>query len=365
MKLDEYKAKREELLAKAHECKDSCDTENMTAIMDQIESLDNEFYAAAVEAANNKALSGEPGIVNIKNMSQPITGGKVVEKMENTIVAEFTADSKEYRAAWLKNLQGKNMSAEDMRAFAVAGSPVPTMTVNAIMDVVRQHAWLMERSTTIYANSKLTYYIEGTTAEAKDHTENAAITPDVDTLVKIDLTPAEICKMVQVSDSASQMSIDVFEGWLADHLGKAIARTINKKIISAAETAAAKVSGAISATTVQTLLGNVKGDDIALVCNNKTLYTKLLPIQDDSKNALVRFDGGLATIYGRAVLLDDNMADNKLLAGDWSKMVCAIAEDINVKRAYDIDTNSYKFLGVSVFDCKVGINAAFSEIAGE
>ena len=57
------------------------------------------------------------------------------------------------------------------------------------------------------------------------------------------------------------------------------------------------------------------------------------------------------------------MADDTVLAGDMRKVIGAMAEDINVREAYDIDTNSNKYLGAAVFDVKVGVAAAFAKIA--
>ena len=284
---------------------------------------------------------------------------KAKEQEERT----FGIDTKEYRDAYLKKLQGKELTEMEQRAFTVASGATATITANRIMDVVRDHAWLLERCTTIYANGKIEYYIEGTNNEAEDHTENATITPAADTLTKITLSPAEITKMIQVSAASSALSIDAFEGWLADQLGKAIARKINSKIITAMMGAATSAGTTITKDDVLALLGTVKGEDIAIVCNNKTLFTKLAALQDNGKSALVRFDGGKATIYGREVLLDDNMADDTVLCGDMSKFVCAVAEDINVIRQYDIDTNSTKYLGVTVFDGKVGLSAGFAKLA--
>ena len=276
---------------------------------------------------------------------------------------EYGVDSDEYRSLWLRRLQGAKLSDVEERAYTNANGAIATMTANAIMEVVRDHAPLLARMTVIYSATNLTYYVEGTNNEAQDHTENAAITAANDTLDKIQLTPAEIVKLIQVSESARIMSVNAFESWLAKTLGEAIARKINSKIITALLAAASSAGTSIDATTVQALLGSVKGNDVAIVCNRKTLFTKLLPLQDDSKSSIVRFAGGVATVYGVEVLLDDNVAANTVAAGDLSKMIAAMAEDITVRQDYDIDTNSIKYLGVSVFDVKVGLASAFAKIA--
>ena len=74
----------------------------------------------------------------------------------------FGVDTEEYRTAWLKHLQGKELSAVEQRAFTVANGAVSKLVVNDIMTVVRDHAPLMERITMVYSASKITYYVEGT-----------------------------------------------------------------------------------------------------------------------------------------------------------------------------------------------------------
>lgn len=294
------------------------------------------------------------------------TAGQVVRSFgQPGEEAVFGVDSEEYRTAWLKNLQGKDLTAAEQRAFTAANGAISQLVVNDIMTVVRDHAPLMERITVIPSASKITYYIEGTTDEAQDHTENEEITPAGDTLTKVTLDPQEIVKMVQVSDSARRMSIPVFNTWLTDALGKAVARSINKKIITAIAGAASSAGTSIDAAGIQALLGSVKGESVALLVNRKTLYTKLLPLQDNSKSSIVKFDGsyGSARVYGVEVLVDDHVADDTVLAGDMPKTVGALGENVDVREAYHIDTNSYKYLGVAMFDVKVGLSAAFAKLA--
>lgn len=291
----------------------------------------------------------------------------VVRKFSTPVPSEepFALDSEEYRTAWLKHLQGNDLTAAEQRAYTAANGAISKLVVNDIISVVRDHAPLMERITMVYSASKITYYVEGTNEAATDHTENAEITPAGDTMTPVELSPAEIVKLVQVSDAAQQMSIPVFNSWLARMLGEAIARKINEKIVAAITAAATSAGTSVGAATVQALLGSVKGESVAILCNRKTLYTQLLPLQDNSKSSIVKFEGtyNTARVYGVEVLVDDNVADGTVLAGDMAKAVGAMGEDITVRQAYDIDTNSHKYLGVAMFDTKIAIDSAFAKIA--
>lgn len=332
---------------------------NIDALTEEVRRLKNELQQINAAAEKRKKLR--------EDVSSGL--GTVIRtfKPNGSEDMPFAIDSEEYRTAWLKHMQGRDLSAVEQRAFTVANGAISQLVVNDIMTIVRDHAPLMERITMVYSASTITYYVEGTINPAKDHTENAAITPDNDSLNKVTLTPAEITKMVQVSDAARQMSVPAFNTWLTNMLGEAIARFINSKIIDAISTAAASAGSTITAADVQALLGTVKGEKVAVICNRKTLYTKLLPLQDNAANNLVTFAGtyGSARLYGYDILVDDNVAENTVLAGDMSKVIGAMGEDINVREGYDIDTNSYKYLGVAVFAVAVGVNAAFAKITSE
>ena len=79
--------------------------------------------------------------------------------------------------------------------------------INDILTAVEDAAPLLSKVTVVYSAAQIKYYIEGTVADAADHTENAAITAAADTLTAVTLTPAEIVKLIQVSEAAKMMSV--------------------------------------------------------------------------------------------------------------------------------------------------------------
>lgn len=342
----------------------------LAKIRKELDSPDADIDALTEEVRSLKAELNQlnEAAEKRRKLREAVSGGagEMVRSFhpDNGEDTPFAVDSEEYRTAWLKHMQGRELNAAEQRAFTVANGAISQLVVNDIMTVVRDHAPLMERITMVYSASKITYYVEGTINPAQAHTENATITPDADTLTPVELTPTEITKMVQVSESARQMSIPVFNSWLTTMLGEAIARYINSQIITAISGAATSAGTTIDTAGVQALLAAVKGEDVAVLCNRKTLYTLLLPLQDNSKNNIVTFTGtyGSARIYGYDVLVDDNVADDTVLAGDMPKAIGAMGEDITVREGYDINTNSYKYLGVAMFDVEIGVTSAFASL---
>ena len=65
---------------------------------------------------------------------------------------------------------------------------------------------------------------------------------------------------------------------------------------------------------------------------------------------------------GYPVLLSDYVADHEAFLGDFKKVCANLAENIGVKSAYDIDTNSYKYSGIAIFDCAPAIGEAIVKL---
>ena len=97
--------------------------------------------------------------------------------------------------------------------------------------------------------------------------------------------------------------------------------------------------------------------------SRNTLYTKVLGLQDKAKNDLVVFENGTYKLLGVAIEPTESVAG--ILLCDPRKFVGNLAEQINVKSAYDINTNSYKYLGVALYDGKAAIGEAFQKLIVE
>ena len=96
--------------------------------------------------------------------------------------------------------------------------------------------------------------------------------------------------------------------------------------------------------------------------NKKTLFTDFMPLQDNSKNHIVTVQNNAYFVYGYPVLLSDYVADHEAFLGDFKKVCANLAENIGVKSAYAIDTNSYKYSGIAIFDCAPAIGEAIVKL---
>lgn len=293
----------------------------------------------------------------------------------------------EYRSAWLKNLRRLPLTDAEKRAYANASGTgaevVPTQTANEIISKVKKLAPMLNEVTLLHVKGAVKFAVEGTNNDAAIHKENAAITAAADTLTTVTLTGYEIIKLVQISDTVMTMSIAAFESWIVDMLAEAIARkaedffingtgSSQPKGIDKANTWGAENSvtvtkaGSLTAANVQTLIGLLNAGydrNAKFAMSKKTLFTDFMPLQDNSKNHIVTVQGNNYFVYGYPVLLSDYVKEHEAFLGDFKKVCANLAENINVKNAYDIDTNSYKYSGIAIFDCTPAIGEAFVKLA--
>lgn len=295
---------------------------------------------------------------------------------EQRAAASFSADSAEYRSAWLKHLRNNDMTTIEQRAFTTvansAGAVVPTETANSIVAKVNQYAPLLGKINLLHVPGMVKFAVEKTVNKAQYHAQNAKVNPSDDALAEITLSGFEITKMVQISKSVMQMSVSAFETWLVDRLARSIAELVSETILTGTgssqgtgiekaatwgETNSVEVASAAALTPqdVLALIALLPGSYDAraeFVMSKKTLFTDFMPLQDKKKNDIVTVQGNAYYIYGYPVTLDERVPLHEAYLADLYTVIGNMPEDITITSGFDLDTNSYKFLGCAMFDCK-------------
>lgn len=296
----------------------------------------------------------------------------------------YTLDSPEYRTAWIKSLRNNAyvgtvdpLTDAEQRAFTTvagsAGAAIPTQTANTILEKVTQHAPLLSKINLLRVPGMVTFAVEDTVNAAAYHTENDTISASNDKLKSITLSAYEITKLIPISKSVKLMSIPAFETWLVDSLARSIADKISETILLGTgstqgtgidkaatwdqSTNSVQIGSAASLTTadVLKLISLLPGGYDAraeFIMSKQTLFNDFMPLQDKSKNDIVVMSGGSYYIYGYPVQLDQRVKAHEAYLGDLYTVIGNMPEDVTVTSAFDIDTNSYKFLGCAMFDCK-------------
>lgn len=376
MTKEKYLKDRQALITEAETLVNEGKIEESKKKRAEIEKLDADFEAAATEAANIRALS------DAAPASAP-AGLPVVENSPQAVDADV------YKTAWLKNLLGREMTAEEEEtltsitsASTSAGAAIPAPMQDEILTKLKQQAPMLEEITLLHVEGYVKYAVEGVVADATIHDEGAAITPDADTLVEVTLGGYEIVKQVQISETVKTMAIPAFERWLVDMLVEKIAKAITGYIITgtgssqpqgidkvatwgATNSVTVAKAASTTAANVRALIGLLPGGydaNAKFLMSKRTLFTEFMPLQDNSKNSIVTSEGKNYFVYGYPVILDERVTLGEAYLGDIKTIVGNLPQSIQVKGGYDVGTNSYKFNGVAMFDSKAPITDAFVKL---
>lgn len=380
MRIKEIEARLAAIKKEIEERGDAMKAEEIDALEKETKELTEE-RAGLIAAAEKRN-----GILDNIAKGGGVSVRSFGKKEEDNTDPDDPFGTPEYRSAWLKNLRRLPLTDAEKRAYANASGTgaevVPTQTANEIISKVKKLAPMLNEVTLLHVKGAVKFVVEGTNNDAAIHTENAAITPAADTLTTVTLSGYEIVKLVQISDTVMTMSIAAFESWIVDMLAEAIARKVEDFFINGTGTSQPKgidkantwgatnsvtvgASASLTAANVQTLIGLLNAGydrNAKFVMSKRTLFTDFMPLQDTSKNHIVTVQGNSYFVYGYPVLLSDYVKEHEAFLGDFKKVCANLAENIGVKSAYDIDTNSYKYSGIAIFDCAPAIGEAIVKL---
>jgi HK97 family phage major capsid protein len=358
------------------------DGANLDTLTTETDALIEERKGIIAGIEKRKAL--------IANISDGTVGTVVKTFQEEVKVEErnknFSIESAEYRSAFMNHLRGIELTEVEKRAFTTvtgsAAAVIPTATQNAIIEVVKQQAPLLQEIYLMNVPGGVEIPVEDVVDEATKHAENATITAAGDTLKVINLFGYEVTKLLHISKSVMKMSVSAFETWLSNNLGKSLASQISKSIIYGSGTGEATgvdtitwgATNSITIAKTSSMIAQNVMDVIALLpggydanakflMSKKTLIQDFLPLQDKSKNDLVTQEGKAYFILGYPVMLDERVTLHEAYLGDFfAGYYGNMPEEANVDGGFVRASNNYEYLGATMFDGKPAITTAFVKI---
>ena len=358
--------------------------EDLEKMEEEVRSLQAErtsILNAATKRASLEKSIAEGRTIGVDVTPDLLNGGKK-EMQERT----YGVNSAEYRAAWLKDIRGMEMTDIEKRALTTAansaGAAVPTTTVNKIIDKVKEFCPILNKIDLLHATGGITVPAEGTTIDAKKHAEGATISADADTLTKVVLAGYEITKLVTVSKSVVTMSIDKFENWLVNKIARKVSEKIDNLIFNGSgsgeatgvntitwnESNSVTVAKTASLTeaNVTKVVGLMNGGyfaDAEWYMSSTTFFADFHPLMNNSKNNIVTESNGVYRIMGKPVNFDETIAASEAILGDFFRgYVGNMAEDVNVTSQFVTRENAFDFLGCAIFDGKPQAIEAFVKI---
>lgn len=280
----------------------------------------------------------------------------------------------EIRNAWLKDLMGKELSAEERTAMT-ATATIPTVTMNKVMAALEENELLKHVDLT-RVKGYLTIPAESSAAAAS---WSATSTDSEDVVGPCSLNAYQLIKTVEVPAGVNAMSVDAFEEYLIKRLVNKIEVALQTAVIAGSGSAQATgiVTTVSTATGTFTKAGVTKGDLLKIMGSLPTeyhngavwimpasvFYGEVMNITNSVDFASVNAGFG-RTLFGHPVVLDGaakvSNTDN-ILFGDAKRYHLNLAEDIRVDKDLSVGfrSNSAVYRAVCLADGKLDNAAAF------
>ena len=331
-------AKRAELLAEMMEPekRDALSADDLEARKAAIEEIDAEIQARKDAAAEEARKAEEAAHMD----------GKPIIKEEKRM--SYEVNTPEYREAFLKNLQGKELTAEE-RTAVTAAAAIPTETANKIWGKLELYP-LLNAIDVMHIPGNVILPVEGTINAASVVAMGNASTDSADTLTPVSLGSFKLIKTVEITADVKAMAIPAFEDWLVDRLANKLFRLVAAKVAAGAGTTEPTGLTAISATghtytkaaityaDILAIIASLPGEyapGAVFVMSRATFYQNVLAVQDTANHPIVVQDvqaPAKFNIMGYPVIIEDAIGTD-IVFGDLKEgYVWNFSMDPNVER---------------------------------
>lgn len=360
----------------------------LAAIADEIDNATGDALTALETEVNNlteerKQILGE--VQKRQHLRNDIAAGKItgqiIEKKEEDKKMEnrtFDVGSAEYREAYLLNLQGRELTAEQ-RAAVSASAAIPTQTLNRI-EAYLEESPILSRVDMTYIPGNVTIPVEGTNADASWVAMGTAATDSADSIASISLAAYKLIKTVEITADVEAMAIDAFETWLVGALAAKIEKALDAAVFNGTGTnQATGICTTISSATGTFTKAKAKYSDLiaiiaslpsgparnaTFVMRRKLFFTDVLGIETPSGEPICHTDlesPAKYNILGYPVILDDNVPADTMLFGDLKayKLNIAKAPQVTSDDSVAFRSGSRVYRAMALADGKLATSSAF------
>ena len=314
------------------------------------------------------------------------------------------AASKEYRSAFYKHLQGKQLSGEEQNVYNLVNATekrgsefnklsnsaavIPTTTLNEIVVKARKEGGILGISRGFNMPSNIAIPVATPGNAAQWHVEGAAVDTEKVEPLPVTFAANEIMRIISISAAVDTMSISAFESYLSDELTASVMACLAKAMVDGTgsgqgtgivsgitwtEGTNLLTVGASNTLTYQDIVSAIAmlkrgyANGAKFVMNNTTLYESVYGLVDENKRPIFVADpteAGKGRILGFEVVMDDYVEDNDILFGNYwfngYNMPAGIALDVSRESSFKSGLVDYRALAIA--DCKPIVDEAFVRV---
>ncbi len=347
------------------------DDENadLNAIEKEIKELGEARSTLEEKAEKREALIKEALITN-----------EVVEEPQTEKKGKVMESKAEFRTAYLKNLQGIDLTVEERAVITAAGAVVPTETFNRIIEK-------LEQTSVVYpfvSRSQVPGYLrlpkENVKNDASWVAMGTASTDSADSLDYVDLSAYKLIKTIEIGADVQKMSTDAFEEFIVNALSKKMAKAADNAILNgvgSTQPTGLLLSGQITNTGTFTkaamthadlmkIIGNIGAEyrkNASFVMNSALFFGDVVPALAAKGIGVDAQDGLKFRVAGYPVIISDLVADDTLIFGDLSYYHFNWADPITIEadKSVAFRTGSVVYRGMALADGKLLLAEAFNK----
>ena len=372
MKFDEMNV--EELEARKAEL---AGMETESASTDELEERASELEAiqAELEAREAAAAKAEEERQKVAEGHDPVVKEFKTEerKMEEV---RFAPNTPEYREAFLKDLQGKELTAEERTAVTAAQHVIPVVTMNEIISKLELNP-LIGAVDLSNIPGYVKFPAENACNEADWVAMGSAATDSEDTVNSIQLGAYKLIKTLEITADMDAMSIDAFEDWLVSRLVNKIEKALDSAILNGGGSASSMAEGikktkstndgtftraGMTWAQLTGIMAKLKGEyhpNASFVMRPALFFGKILGMVDSTNNRVVVLDPQSPRKYnilGYPCILDANAGTDDVFFGDFKAYKLNLAKGVEVKKSEEaaFRTGSAVYRAMTLADGKLG-----------
>lgn len=371
------------------------DEMNLQQVEERLAALDIEVRSFTEVADVEKATKEKKGLLERKaelvdleqrkKTALELNEGKAPEKIIEARKEEKNMDiekmldrsSEEYRSAWLKNLQGKELNEVEKRALSGGTSALPEATANKVVEILVDTVPLLNEIELFRMPGSINIAVEVIAPGATREAAGGLVTESTAVLRQVTLAGYNMNAFIRLGADLAQQAVSAFEDWLTRKLADAIGNKIEDFIVngdgsgdpkgidkyvdtwdvsngtgvawtgsSGAALAVADLDAAIG------LLPAKYDRDSKFVMSKKTFYTNVANLTDVNNLPVVEREGRNFYVRGYPVVFSNYVTTGTIFFGDFKRgMVGNLSSNIQVEKQRNLAYNAWDFLGWAVFDC--------------
>lgn len=370
-----------------------------------IESLNIELDGLKEAKKNIEERSaGNPGAGTGFN---PITGMNF--NSQNRVPEGDVFASAEYRSAFFKTLLGQKLTDVETRTFNHAmdvinaekradafntttdsAAVLPTATLNEVIKKARTMGGLLSVCRSFNIPSNISVPVGTPSNKANWHVEGVPVETEKVTPVNVTFGGYEIIKIFSMSAATKRMSISAFESYITEELNNCVMECIADALVNGTGAANGQGTGILTGITWNAgnsftfaadgapeykdfakMIGMLKrgyGAGAKFAMNNATLYNRVYGLVDSQKRPIFITDPkneGIGYILGKPVIIDDNIADDIFLLGNFNYMGYNIPQGImiEVSRESSFKSGLIDYRALAIADTKPLVAEAFIKLS--